>query len=132
MAEKILNDLKFEINKDVNFKDKKIQLVEAIFKGKNLKRSDILDSMNDLAKQFKSDKIHLGCAPHYKNINKFAPAIIIPTTQAMKLWNPADYPGEYNEYADGTIDKLHFYIINYNAVNTKSSFYTPKKNHHLH
>lgn len=127
MAEKILKKLKFEKNKNVNFRDKNTQLVEAILHGEKFKRDDVLDAMNELAKQFNSDKIHLGCATHYKKINKSAPAIMVPTTQAMKLWNPNDYPGEYDEYADDTIDSLHFYIINYNAVNTKISFYTPKK-----
>lgn len=127
MADKILKNLKFEINKNVNFRDKKIQMVEAILHGEKFKRSDILDAMNDLAEQFNSNKIHIGCALHYKNINKMVSANMVPTTQAMELFDPYTAGESGKEYIGDIIDGLHFFIVNYNAVNVKKSFYTPKK-----
>ena len=133
MPKNLLNNLDFEMNKVVKFKDPSMQLVEAVGKAKEFKRDDILYSMNLLAQQFNSKDVSLGCAIHFKNIDQWGPAIMVPTRSPMKLWSPYDSPGIANAYDGDVIDSIHFVIINYKAdKNTKLTYYTPKKNHHLH
>lgn len=129
-----LNKLNFEINKVVKFKDPKMQLAEAVYKKNNeFKREDILHSMNLLAQKYNSNQIHLGCAIHYKYIDKWAPAIMKPTNSQMEIWSPVDSPGVANAYDGDIIDSVHFIVMNYNANNhTTKAFYTPQIGHHLH
>lgn len=132
MPKNFLNKIDFEINKNVKFKDAKVQMVEAVYTTNELKREDILHNMNVLAQQFNSNKIHLGCAIHYKKLNRWCSAIMKPTDTGMEIWTPEDSPGIEDIYKGDVIDSIHIMIVNYNSVNTKKSFYTPKKTHHLH
>jgi hypothetical protein len=132
MPKNFLNKINFEINKDVKFIDPKVQMVEAVYKTNELKRDDIIHNMNVLAQQFNSSKVHLGCAIHYKKLNRWCAAIMKPTNTGMEIWTPEDSPGIEDIYKGDVIDGIHIMIMNYNAENTKVSYYTPKKTHHLH
>lgn len=132
MPKNFLSKMKFEIDKSLHFKSPNTQAVSAVYQHNNLTEEDILHNMNELASQFNSNNIHLGCAIHYKKMNKWAPAIMKPTSSGMAIWSPQDSPGMANAYEGDTIDKLHFMIVDYKMENHNNSFYTPKIGHHLH
>jgi hypothetical protein len=132
MPKNLLNKIDFKINKDVKFRDPKVQMVEAVYKTNEFKGDDILHNMNLLAQQFNSSKVHLVCAIHYKKINRWCPAVMRPTNTGMALWSPFDSEGIADEDVGDVIDGIHLMIMNYNAENTNVSYYTPKKTHNLH
>eukprot|EP01038_Epipyxis_sp_PR26KG_P015562 gene15562-21014_t len=103
-----LKDLKF-VKSTVQFTDGR-KLLEGTLK-RNLERSNIKDNMNKLAKQFDSPHYQLGCAMHYKNINKWVPAIFRKTTQEMMLWDSTDSPETAEAYRNDSIDAIHVFVI---------------------
>lgn len=130
MPRSFLNQLDFKINKEVKFQDAKTQLVDAVYERNAFTRDDILHTMNLFAQQFNNEKIHLGCAIHFKGIKRWCPAIMTPTNSEMKLFHPDEYSDTFTvACANDTIDGVHFFVVNYDGVNKNNAFYQPRISH---
>jgi hypothetical protein len=77
----------------------------------NFKRENLINGINDLAKEFNDKDVQMGISCHYKNINKWGPALMSRTNQRISVWNHLDSPETVEAYRNDTIDHIYVTVI---------------------
>ncbi len=90
--------------------DNGAKVLESSVKG-TFTREKIIKQINVFAKQFNSPNVKIGIATHYKNVNKWGPAMMDYSNENIQVWNPIDSPDTADAYLKDTIDNVHIFII---------------------
>ena len=94
---------------DVVFEDGRKMLVARL--PGNFKREDLKKGINTFAKEFNSKDVQMGISCHYKNLNRWAPALVSRTNQEIGIWDSSDSPETAELYRNDAIDYIYVTVI---------------------
>jgi len=119
-----IGKLDFKKNEKIKFADGK-KLVEAKLKG-NFSRDELIKGINSFAKEFNSKDVQIGISTHYKNVNKWCPALISSSDQKIAVWDSSDSPETEEAYRNDSIDYIHVFAIENKNYNNKTKYFRGK------
>jgi len=97
-------NVKFDDNQKAMYAHKKGKFSRQIVKST---LQNMSDELHDAKKQ-----ATVGCAMHYKNINKWVPALMTKVGAPVLIFDPNDSPDSVDAYKNDSIDSVMFYVIN--------------------
>ena len=107
---------------NVNFKDGR-QLITSTKLGIKKTREDMVELVQKEADMFsKANKdAKIGIAMHYKNVNRWVPAVLSDVKGPVTVWSPYDSNDTAEAYVNDSIDGYQIYVImkdgNYKDIN---------------
>jgi hypothetical protein len=114
--ESILGKLKYEAS-PIKYADGRVQ-IQAKLIG-DFSRSDLKRDLDTLADNLKGTKlkgskdgnVSVGISCHYKNINKWTPALIRNINENQQIWDNSDSPDTAELYRNDRIDAIVVFVI---------------------